>query len=160
MSYIGTQCRKETTLDHNVIFRRAVSEGVLHVRKRASAIAHQATCGGASDEVVAGIICRNVDYMSRSMGRRLQGVPKPTCKARDHKARKGARVRHIIAQHAHTVDLCRTYTDRSAPFRQGGCVWSKVNRGKKNRFRAILHKADAFYSAGEITVALELLRAL
>lgn len=148
------------TPTHIKLHDASMCDEVRFVHKRVRHIAHQLTSAGVSSDVGAEILCRNVDYMGRSVGRRAQGASKPTCKVKDHKARKGARVRHIIARHAHTVDLCRTYTDRSAPFRPGGCVWSKVNRRAKQRFRALLHKSDALYSAGEITVALESLRAL
>ena len=145
-----------------VVEGRTCRHGEHSVRKVVPHTFAYITVQGAptSDDVRADILWRQAEYMKRSVGRRAQGVEKPTCKVRDHKSRKCARVEHSKRTFTHTVDLRRTYADKSAPYRPGGAVWASVNKRAKRRFRALLHKADQLFSAGEITVALEALRAL
>lgn len=168
-----------TTSDHKKLHRKAIVSEVAYMKGRVRKLAHQLTKASVSDDVGANILERNIDHMGRSVGRRAQGahVPtqgyvcvgsdfrlrvaqNPTSKVKDHKAHKALRVAACAQAHAGTIDAMRRFTYMSAPFRKGGCVYDKVSKRKRNRFRAILHKADAIARTGEITVATELLKQL
>lgn len=168
-----------TTNDHRKLHDRTVKAEVAYMSGRVRKLAQKLTESDVSDEVGAEILCRNIDYMGRSVGRRAQGahgtttglvwvdgvpvmrsVQTPTSKMRDAKAHKALRVETCREIHANAIDAARRFAYITAPFRKGGGVYSKVSKRKRNRFRAILHKADGFARTGEITVALELAKAL
>lgn len=168
-----------TTSDHKKLHVRAIAAEAAYMSGRVRKLAHQLTKASVSDDVGADILERNIDHMGRSVGRRAQGAhaptqgyvcvdgdfrlrvaQNPTSKVKDHKAHKALRVRACVQAHAGAIDAMRRFTHMSAPFRPGGAVCSKVNKGKRRRFRAILHKADALALSGEVTVATELLKQL
>lgn len=109
-----------------------------------------------SDDVRADLLRKHIAYTKRSVGRILPGVPKPTGRVKDAKNYKAARTAHAKHTFAHTVDLQRTYTHKSAPFRPGGSVWAKCDRVGKRRLRGVVGLADKIALKGEITAALEL----
>ena len=139
------------------LHREAASDAVVHVRKRVKAIAHQLTSAGVCDEVAVEITCRNLDYMGRSCGRKAAGIHAPTFRVRDHKNRQRVRVEHTLHTHAHNVDLQRTYTHKSAPYRKGGYMYERASRVGKRRMRDAVRMADHICSKGEIPAALEFL---
>lgn len=145
-------------------------------RKRVGNIARKVTALGGNPEQVCRIVelnlgMREVEHnakgnvikhtsIARTLGRLATGIHHPTYRARDHKSRRSQRAEQAFSTHARAVDLLRTYTHKSAPFRVGGHMWAKVGAKGKRRFRALLHTSDAIAHSGEITVALESLRAL
>ena len=168
-----------TTLDYKKLHRKAFASEAAYMSGRVRKLAQQLTSASVSDDVGADILERNIDHMGRSVGRRAQGAhaptqgyvcvdgdfrlrvaQNPTSKVKDHKAHKALRVRACANAHAGAIDAMRRFTYMSAPFRKGGCVYDKVTKRKRNRFRAILHKADALALSGEVTVATELLKQL
>ena len=165
--------------DAKKLHDREVCRQAAYMKGRVRDLAHKLTSADVSDDVGADILARNIDYMGRTVGRRAQGafVPTqgyvcvdgdfrrrvaqgPTYKVKDHKAHKQLRVAECARKHANSIDASRRFAYITAPFRKGGIVYAKVSKCKRNRFRAILHKADGFARKGEIAVALELAKAL
>jgi Ni/Co efflux regulator RcnB len=98
--------------------------------------------------------------LARTLGRLASGLQHPTYRVKDHKHHRAVRTSNCERAHTREVDALRQYSHRSAPFRVGGHMWAKVGAKGKRRFRALLHTSDAIARNGDITVALESLRAL
>lgn len=165
------------TDDQKKVFQRTIGVEVSYMRGRVRKLAHQITRMEVCDDVGASILCRSIDYMGRSVGRRAQGAhtptqgfvcvngdyrlrvaQNPTYKVKDHKAHKQLRVRACVQAHARTIDASRRYTHMTAPYRRGGRVWSKLGGVGKKRTRKLLYVCDHMVANGEITAALELFR--
>ena len=164
------------TPDHIKLHTRTVKAESAYMSGRVRKLAHQITRMEVSDDVGASILCRNIDYMGRSVGRRAQGahgttsggvwvngrlvmrsVQTPTSRMRDAKAHKALRVEACDRTHTRAVDGLRTWAYKSAPYRTGGWKWAKMRRVDKRKYRALLHTLDHMVANGEIPAALELL---
>ena len=182
------------TPDHIKLHNRTVASESAYMKGRVRKLAHKITrmevCveghtythfdpqgEETPDSVRADIICRNINYMGRSVGRRAQGahgttsggvwvngrlvmrsVQNPTSKMRDAKSHKALRVGACDRAHTRAVDGLRTWAHMSAPYRPGGYRWAKLGGVGKRRTRKLLYVCDRHVANGEVTVALELFR--
>lgn len=165
------------TPDHIKLHNRTVAREAAYMSGRVRKLAQKITRMEVCADVGASILCRNIDYMGRSVGRRAQGahgtttggvwvngrlvmrsVQNPTSRMRDAKAHKALRVENCDRAHTRTVDGLRTWAHMSAPYRPGGYRWAKLGGVGKRRTRKLLYVCDHMVANGEITAALELFR--
>lgn len=163
------------TPDHIKLHNRTVAVESAYMSGRVRKLARQITRMEVCADVGASILCRNIDYMGRSVGRRAQGahgttsggvwvngrlvmrsVQTPTSRMKDAKSHRALRVAACDRAHTRAVDGLRTWEHKSAPFRPGGYMWAKLGGVGKRRTRKLLYVCDRHVANGEIAVALEL----